>query len=109
MAFIIKVQELDSLTAPAGKTVLNTLEDHGVAVEYQCRQGYCGACQIQLVDGTVTYNEPPLAFIRDGYVLSCCCQPQTDLIIRLPWLSSDQAVQRCHNAKTCLTKTDETV
>lgn len=42
-----------------GETLLDGLERTGHEVEYQCRSGYCGMCRLTLLDGSVTYAEPP--------------------------------------------------
>ena len=53
--------------------LLNTLEQ-SVPVEYQCREGYCGACRVRL---------RPVAFINDGEILPCSCYPLSDIDIEL--------------------------
>ncbi|MFM5464243.1 class I ribonucleotide reductase maintenance protein YfaE [Aeromonas simiae] len=58
-----------------GETLLETLERHGIEVEYQCRSGYCGACRTPLLAGTVDYLQTPLAFVASGECLPCCCRP----------------------------------
>ena len=55
------------------ETLLDALERTGHQVEYQCRSGYCGACRIQLRAGSVAYDKPPLALLRRGEILPCCC------------------------------------
>jgi len=64
-------------------SLLATLEDHQVCVEYQCREGYCGSCRTRLLKGEVSYVTKPLAFIQQGEILPCCCQAQGDIEIAL--------------------------
>ena len=64
-------------------SLLTTLEANQVCVEYQCREGYCGSCRTRLLKGQVCYLTEPLAFIQQGEILPCCCQPQGDLEIDL--------------------------
>lgn len=47
-------------------SLLAALESHNVAVEYQCREGYCGSCRTRLVAGQVDWIAEPLAFIQPG-------------------------------------------
>ena len=61
--------------------LLEALEQHQIAVEYQCRSGYCGSCRMQLLKGEVCYSTQPLAFIQDGDILPCCCMPLGDIEI----------------------------
>lgn len=65
-------------------TLLESLETQDVAVQYQCREGYCGSCRTQLLDGQVHYIEEPMAWINDDEILPCCCIPKTAISIKLP-------------------------
>lgn len=57
------------------ETLLEGLERTGHQIEYQCRSGYCGSCRITLHSGRVEYSQQPLAYLRQGEILPCCCQP----------------------------------
>lgn len=65
-------------------TLLESLEIQDVAVQYQCREGYCGSCRTQLLEGQVHYIEEPMAWINDDEILPCCCIPKTAISIKLP-------------------------
>ncbi|QUM76951.1 2Fe-2S ferredoxin-like protein [Moritella sp. 24] len=62
-------------------SLLDTLERTGHQVEYQCRQGYCGACRTTISAGSVTYNTDPLAAIAPGSILPCCCKADGDITL----------------------------
>lgn len=64
-------------------SLLAALESHQVDVEYQCREGYCGSCRCRLVAGKVRWLTEPLALVRDGEILPCCCQAQGDIEIEM--------------------------
>ncbi|MEI8706590.1 class I ribonucleotide reductase maintenance protein YfaE [Pseudoalteromonas sp. B62] len=64
-------------------SLLHCLESMKIVVAFQCREGYCGACRATLVSGSVEYNEEPLAFVREGEILLCCCKPNGDISINL--------------------------
>ncbi|MBB3321397.1 MULTISPECIES: class I ribonucleotide reductase maintenance protein YfaE [Atlantibacter] len=64
-------------------SLLAALESHKIAVEYQCREGYCGSCRTRLHAGEVTWLIEPLAFIEPGDILPCCCRAQGDIEIEL--------------------------
>jgi ferredoxin len=64
-------------------SLLHTLEAANIDVQYQCREGFCGACRAQLNNGKVEYIQEPLAFVREGEVLLCCSRPITDIKITL--------------------------
>ncbi len=60
-------------------SLLEALEYHGIAIEYQCRSGYCGSCRCRMTAGKVTYRQKPLALVNDGEILPCCCIPESDI------------------------------
>lgn len=66
------------------RTLLDALEAQKQQVNYQCREGYCGACRCKLLSGSVSYINEPLAFVRKGEILPCCSIPITDIEIELP-------------------------
>ncbi|KIF89673.1 ferredoxin [Neisseria meningitidis] len=62
-----------------GETLLEGLERTGHMVEYQCRSGYCGSCRVKILEGSVTYRKPPLAFLGRDEILPCCCYVEGDV------------------------------
>ncbi|KZZ40340.1 hypothetical protein A3759_04545 [Thalassolituus sp. HI0120] len=64
-------------------TLLDSLEAQNIEVHYQCREGYCGSCRVQLLQGEVHYNEEPMAWINDDEILPCCCIPKSDIKIKI--------------------------
>ena len=64
------------------KTTLEYLEFNQIEIHYHCRDGFCGASRVTLEQGEIEYiNCEPLAFVRDGEILPCCCIPKTDIEI----------------------------
>ena len=62
------------------KNLLVCLENADVEVHYHCRDGFCGACRVTLVEGEIYYPQgEPLAYVGDGEILSCCCIPKSDI------------------------------
>ncbi|MFS2224428.1 class I ribonucleotide reductase maintenance protein YfaE [Pantoea sp. B65] len=64
-------------------SLLAQLEAHKTYIEYQCREGFCGACRIRLLKGEVCYVEKPLAFVQEGEILPCCCKASGDIELEL--------------------------
>lgn len=64
-------------------TLLASLQRSGVDVLYHCKEGFCGACRCKLKSGSVTYINEPLAFVRDGEILTCCSRPDQDIEIEV--------------------------
>ncbi len=63
--------------------LLESLEAQDVQVHYECRDGYCGACRTDLIEGEVAYLQEPMAWINKGEILPCCCVPKTALKLKL--------------------------
>jgi glycine betaine catabolism B len=67
-----------------GRTVLETAEDNGVAIEYQCRQGYCGVCKLKLLAGNVTMEVQDGLTPADkasGLILACQAKSTADISV----------------------------
>ncbi|HFK5791576.1 TPA: class I ribonucleotide reductase maintenance protein YfaE [Enterobacter asburiae] len=63
--------------------LLTLLESYKIPVEFQCREGFCGACRLKLLKGDIIYVQEPLAFIQENEILPCCCLPVGDIEIEL--------------------------
>lgn len=63
-----------SVGIPAEKTVLETAEDLGVNIDYDCRAGICGTCKIKLLSGNCHLSADDALSAADranGLILSC--------------------------------------
>lgn len=63
--------------------LLESLEAQDVHIPYQCREGYCGSCRTDLVEGKVAYLEEPMAWLNEGEILPCCCVPKSAVKLKL--------------------------
>jgi ferredoxin-NADP reductase len=71
-----------SSTCAADQFVLDALEASGVTVPYSCRAGVCGTCKVLKQKGTVAIVESEGLSPEDqeqGYILSCCTRPTSNL------------------------------
>ena len=68
-------EQAKTISFQHAKTLLESLEAQDVTLNYQCREGYCGSCRTQLLEGEVHYTEEPMAWINDDEILPCCCIP----------------------------------
>lgn len=66
------------------RTLLEFLEQNKQSVNFQCREGFCGACRCKLLAGQIKYLQEPLAFVRKGEFLPCCSVPVGDISIEVP-------------------------
>lgn len=74
------------LPCGAEQTVLEALEAAGLSVPYSCRSGACGTCKLHKRKGVVVAAESDgLSAVEQeqGYFLSCCSRPTTDLELEL--------------------------
>ncbi|MEV1067419.1 PDR/VanB family oxidoreductase [Streptomyces sp. NPDC050263] len=46
-----------TLTVPADRSVLETVEEAGVAVDFSCREGTCGTCETDVLDGRPDHRD----------------------------------------------------
>ena len=49
-----------TVDVPAGKPMIDALEEAGVEVEFSCREGICGVCETRVLDGTPDHRDSVL-------------------------------------------------
>ncbi|MUL64597.1 flavodoxin reductase [Mycobacterium sp. CBMA 234] len=75
-----------SFRAPAGRPLLDSLEDQGIRPESACRSGECSLCRVRVLEGTVHQAEeskPRLCDAKFGYVHSCVAYPVADVTLEV--------------------------
>lgn len=60
-------------------SLLENFEAHALQSEFHCREGHCGACKCRLNSGKVEYKTEPMAYLRTGEILPCCCISKEDI------------------------------
>ncbi len=80
--------ETYTVEGKTGDSVMQTLENNGIAVPARCRSGECGFCHSHLISGKVYVPEKldyrRLADYKFGCIHPCCSFPLTDLEINVP-------------------------
>ena len=75
-----------TIEVPADRPILETAEEHGLDLPYQCRMGVCGVCSaLRVEEGEVDQVEGMFLSAGEkdeGYVLTCIGRPRTDLVLR---------------------------
>ncbi|SRR5579875_243878 len=69
---------------PAGKTILETLLDGGVAVPYSCKEGVCGACESKILEGTPDHRDLVLTeaeHAKNDRMMICCSGSKTTKLV----------------------------
>ena len=84
----ITLQQTDGTTetfeCDEDTTILDALEEAGLAHNYSCRAGACSSCCMKIVEGTV--NQEDQMFLdedqmEEGFVLTCVAMPTSDLTL----------------------------
>lgn len=70
----------ESLYVFGDESILTELEDNNILINYNCRQGHCGSCILQLLEGDVMHQEC-LVPLSDGEILACQAKPASDIKI----------------------------
>ncbi len=81
----------------SGETVLDAALRQGVNLRYGCRNGACGACKGKILQGSVSYDEPPIALedsdVEQNLALFCEAKPDSELVIEVDEVDMGQAVE----------------
>jgi len=89
MSFQVTVQPSGhQFTCAADETILAAAIRSGVGLPYGCKNGACGTCKGQLIDGTVSHGahqEKALSVAEEerGHALFCCATPHSDVVIQV--------------------------
>ena len=72
------------ITVKEDELLLPQLEDNNVPINYDCREGICGACESYLLDGKIiTHSGQEVSAGTDVKIKPCISYPQSDLTIQL--------------------------
>ena len=97
MSFVIRTEPgQHSLTVTPGQTVLEAAIQQHIGLPYGCRDGKCGSCSAELVDGQVHYpsgKTEALSGQPASACLTCQAVPQSDLVLRVSELTSAAEIQ----------------
>ena len=74
-----------TLHVPADRTVLDTLIDAGLDINYSCREGVCGACETPVLEGTPVHRDMVLgdAERATGRTMFICCSRASSEVLVL--------------------------
>lgn len=87
MSFQITIQPSGhTFSASSEETVLNSALEAGYTLPYGCRNGACGACKGQVLEGVVDHGNSQAHALTEaekagGKALFCCARPASDLTI----------------------------
>ncbi|WP_312131335.1 CDP-6-deoxy-delta-3,4-glucoseen reductase [Diaphorobacter nitroreducens] len=96
-AFQITVQPSGrAFEAQAGETILSAAIRGGVGMPYGCKDGACGSCKCKKLSGSVVHGEHQQKALSTeeeeaGFVLTCCAQPLTDVVLESRQVTDESA------------------
>lgn len=76
----IKINQTLMIESNGSETLLETMENAGLNVEYNCRDGHCGACRCKLSAGSVEYVGFAIAYTQSDEILPCICRASGEQI-----------------------------
>ena len=88
MTFQITVEPSQrSFSTTEGECILAAGIRQGIGLPYGCKDGACGSCKVQKVSGTVVHGPHQSKALSEeeeanGFILTCCGLPQTDVVLQ---------------------------
>ncbi len=78
-------------------SILDAALSAGLAMDYGCSNGNCGKCKARLISGELKQIRPhdyvmPAAETSQGYVLTCCHTPITDVVLQAHEADSEDEI-----------------
>lgn len=70
---LVLARSKKSISVSKDETLLNALEDAGIQVPFSCRTGNCGACAVQVLEGTPEHRDRILTDAQKQSGLMCVC------------------------------------
>ncbi len=88
MSFHITLKPAErSFTVESDEAILPAAIRQGVGLPYGCRDGACGSCKSQLLQGHVVHGPHQSKALSAeeeaaGFILTCCARPQSDCVVQ---------------------------
>ncbi len=75
-----------TFTVEPGEAMLSAGIRQGIGLAYGCKDGACGSCKCKKIEGTVVHGLHQSKALSEeeeanGYVLTCCGVPQSDVVL----------------------------
>ncbi|MDY6957320.1 MAG: 2Fe-2S iron-sulfur cluster binding domain-containing protein [Pseudomonadota bacterium] len=96
---LVHIEGVDKPVECDEKTfILSAALRDGIAIPYSCRVGGCGTCKVRLLEGKVKeFTDKTYLLsqeeLRANYILSCQCQPRSDVRIQVDGLDLSAEAQ----------------
>jgi ferredoxin len=73
-----------TIAVPPGKTILKTLLEAGIDVDFSCAMGGCGTCETRIVEGIPDHRDLYLTEeekATNDVMMICCSRAKTPVLI----------------------------
>jgi ferredoxin len=73
-----------TIPIPAGETILKTLVDAGVDVDFSCAMGGCGTCETRIVEGIPDHRDNYLSDeekAQNDVIMICCSRSKSPVLV----------------------------
>ena len=86
------------LTVKNEETILQAALREGFSLPYGCRNGSCGVCKGEIIQGNVDYGQHNAETLTDeekraGKALFCCATPLTELVIECHEINATKSIE----------------
>lgn len=97
MSHVVKTTEGKEFVSESSMSILDSALGAGFIFEYSCKNGQCGVCKTTLLDGNVKEIVSQQSLTeqekQQGIILSCCCEPVSDILIDAEDLSALHGIE----------------
>jgi len=72
------------IEVPAGKTIIDSLIEAGIRVNYSCREGVCGTCETRIIEGVPDHKDNVLSArekASNKLIMICCSGAKSDRLV----------------------------
>ena len=83
MSATVTINKVQSFVYGEEFSLLDSMEEHQIPVNYNCRGGYCGRCKVQLTSGKVSWVQDSLVSLETDEILVCCCVPDGSISLTI--------------------------
>ncbi len=78
------------------EAILSAAIRQGIGMPYGCKDGACGSCKCKKLEGTVVHGPHQSKALSEqeeaeGFILTCCGLPQTDLVLESRQVTDESA------------------
>lgn len=73
-----------AFVVPAGRTIMEVLQEAGIRVAYSCRSGVCGTCETRVLEGIPDHKDnvlSPREQASGKVIMICCSGAKTDRLV----------------------------